>query len=564
MLKIGSTLGDRYTVLHDVGRGGTSHVYLVLNDRAGKQWAAKEVAKSGGGEKGVIKRGLVADVEILKKLRHPNIPSIVDVIETEDMYYILMDYIEGVTLKDVLVAEGPQSQANVVKWAIQICDVFRYLHGQNPKIIYRDTKPSNIMLKPDGNVVLIDFGAAREYKPLKTEDTTNLGSRGYAGPEQYGEIGQTDERTDIYNLGATMYHLVTGHNPSLPPYDLYPIRHWDQELSTGLEQIILKCTKSNPDDRYQSAAELMYALEHYTEYDEGFKQKKKKKLISACVLGAASLLCLAGGLATRSMANKEEASGYDNIIRSAQYATTKESQVELYTQAITLIPDRVSAYTELLDRVFLEDGIYARDEAEAMTKALGATGRGRTDSNEAVLAKNGDYATLAYELGLAYYYYYEGEGNKPMAEPWLISAAESGALSEQKRTRAERLAKIASYYAKLGRKNLAGDAEISYAQYWNDMNALTTGNIVVADNAKTACVSYQELTYQLRMRAAEFKSAGIAENILYEKLDDIESHIANDLSAEEKENYQDLMENIFSNIAQAREAIKIAYHGKEG
>ena len=198
MLKIGSLLGDRYRVLHDVGRGGSGHVYLVLNERAGKQWAAKEIPKKGEGKQGAYKNGLIADAEMLKKLHHPNIPSIVDVLEENDMYYILMDYVEGVTLKEVILTQGPQSQEDVVKWALQLCDVFIYLHSLTPKIIYRDTKPANIMLKPNGDIALIDFGSAREYKPNQENDTTALGSRGYAAPEQYeGVLGQTDERTDI-------------------------------------------------------------------------------------------------------------------------------------------------------------------------------------------------------------------------------------------------------------------------------------------------------------------------------------------------------------------------------
>ena len=564
MLEIGSTLGGMYTVLHDVGRGGTSHVYLVLNARACKQWAAKEVQKDGGGEQGVIGRGLVADVDILKKLRHPNIPSIADVIETEDMYYILMDFIEGVTLKEVLSAEGAQPQDKVVKWAIQICDVLKYLHSQTPKIIYRDTKPSNIMLKPDGDVMLIDFGAAREYKPFQDEDTANLGSRGYAAPEQYGGNGQTDERTDIYNLGVTMYHLLTGHNPSLYPYDIYPIRHWNQELSTGLEQIILKCTKANPEERYQSTAELMYALEHYTEYDEGFRAKRKKKLIAAGICCVISALSLIGAVVTQLMANAEAASSYDSTIRSAQYATTKEKQIELYAQAISLKPDRSTGYAELLERVFLADGVFAKDEAEEMTKVLGMTGQGRSAANEQYLEETKEYASFAYEMGLAYYYYYEGTGNKPMAEPWLKAAAEGKALSEAQAGRASRLAKIAGYYARIGRVNLAGDAEVSYKDFWNDFAALTDGNIKAIDNAKTACVTYQELTYQIRMHAREFRDAGVPEEEILQKLTEIAERLQTDFSEEEKESYRELIDSITDNIQNAGAAVSVAYHGREG
>ena len=137
-----------------------------------------------------------------------HLPSIVDVIDGEGTFLIVMDYIEGNPLNVLVNEQGAQSQEDVIDWAKQLCDVLGYLHSRTPAIIYRDMKPSNVMLKPDGNVMLIDFGTAREYKNKNmVEDTTCLGTQGYAAPEQFGGHGQTDARTDIYCLGATMYHL---------------------------------------------------------------------------------------------------------------------------------------------------------------------------------------------------------------------------------------------------------------------------------------------------------------------------------------------------------------------
>ena len=131
-----------------------------------------------------------------------------------------------------------------MEWGKQLCDVLAYLHSRKPPIIYRDMKPDNVQLKPDGTITLLDFGTAREYKYRGAEgsDTSCLGTRGYAAPEQYGGMGETDARTDIYCLGATLYHLLTGHNPSLPPYEMKPIRTINPALPRGLEQIILRCT----------------------------------------------------------------------------------------------------------------------------------------------------------------------------------------------------------------------------------------------------------------------------------------------------------------------------------
>ena len=184
-----------------------------------------------------------------------------------------MDYIEGNTLEKALKHMGAQPQEYVIEWGIQLCEVLEYLHTRKTPIIYRDLKPGNIMLRPNGTITLIDFGIAREYKEAKAGDTSYLGTRGYAAPEQFGGMGQTDARTDIFCLGATLYHLVTGHNPSEPPYEFYPIRYWNQQLSPGLEYIISKCVQSNPDDRYNSCAEVMYDLQNYRELEKGYKKE---------------------------------------------------------------------------------------------------------------------------------------------------------------------------------------------------------------------------------------------------------------------------------------------------
>lgn len=225
MLEIGSVIDGKYKILNVVGKGGMSVVYLAMNERANKQWAIKEVRKDGMQSFEVVKQNLVAETDLLKKLNHPHLPSIIDVIDCDDTFLIVMDYIEGNPLSKALETSGAQNQDDVIEWAKQLCDVLGYLHSRKPPIIYRDMKPSNVMLKPDGNVMLIDFGTAREFKYSSVADTTCLGTQGYAAPEQFGGHGQTDARTDIYCLGATMYHLVTGHNPATPPYEMYPIRN---------------------------------------------------------------------------------------------------------------------------------------------------------------------------------------------------------------------------------------------------------------------------------------------------------------------------------------------------
>ncbi len=279
MAYLGEIIDGKYEILREIGRGGMSVVYLAMDKRLNKQWAIKEFRKDKDDEsKKLALKALLDEANLMKKLDHPTLPRIVDIIDNSKTVYIVMDYIEGESLNKVLDAYGAQPQEAVIEWAKQLSEVLDYLHTRVPPVIYRDMKPANIMLKPDGTIRLIDFGIAREYKEGKDGDTTSIGTRGYAAPEQFGEKGQTDARTDIYSLGVTLYHLVTGKNPAEPPYEIYPIRHWNPNLSSGLEWLIQKCTQLNPKDRYQSCAEVTYVLENLEKFESAYKGKQKRKI----------------------------------------------------------------------------------------------------------------------------------------------------------------------------------------------------------------------------------------------------------------------------------------------
>lgn len=362
MLEIGSLVDGKYKILNKVGQGGMSVVYLAMNEKANKQWAVKEVRKDGVRDFEVVKQGLVAETDILKKLSHPNLPSIIDVIDTDESFIIIMDYIQGNSLNKALEEFGAQPQENVIIWAKQLCDVLNYLHTRTPAIIYRDMKPANIMLKPDGNVTLIDFGTAREYKEKNLADTTCLGTVGYAAPEQFGGMGQTDARTDIYCLGATLYHLVTGMNPCEPPYEIKPIRDINPSLSAGLEKIILKCCQRDPNDRYQSAAELMFALEHYLEEDEDFKKKQKKKLTTFIMMLVLSLVFGITSIWGYLSAEQKKGENYDQILLEAE-------SVEDYYEAIMTDPTRTEAYLQL-NEFLTSDYVLTKEEGKQIQKLL--------------------------------------------------------------------------------------------------------------------------------------------------------------------------------------------------
>ena len=401
MLKIGSIIDGKYKILNKVGQGGMSVVYLAMNEKANKQWAIKEVRKDGVKDFELIKQGLIVETDMLKKLSHPSLPSIVNVIEDDNTFLIVMDYIQGNPLSKTLEEYGAQSQENVVEWAKQLCDVLGYLHSRKPPIIYRDMKPANVMLKPDGSITLIDFGTAREYKSKNIADTTCLGTIGYAAPEQFGGMGQTDARTDIYCLGATLYHLVTGMNPCEPPYEIKPIRQINPALSNGLEKIIMKCTQRDPNARYQSCAELMYDLEHFDEMDNTYRRKMKFRLgifITSVIL-TIGFGCVA--IWGNASAENVKSKNYSYILSNAK-------SLDDYYNAILTDPSKTDAYIELVN--YLRTDTLTKEEADGLNQLQ--AGLDRKNSNgysetvnvlEELKEKNYDgYIDVCYEFGNAF------------------------------------------------------------------------------------------------------------------------------------------------------------------
>ena len=357
MFPRGAVVGGKYEILRVIGRGGMSVVYQVNDLHLSRNWALKAVRRDGVENEVLIRRGLATEIGVLKRLSHPGLPRIVDVIEEADMICVVMDYLEGRTLREVVDLYGPRPQEEVAAWGIQLCGVLGYLHTRKPPIIYRDMKPGNVMLKPEGDLVLFDFGIAREMRAGGTADTVCLGTIGYAAPEQFGDRGQSDPRTDIYGLGATLYHLITGKNPGDPPYHMVPIRQVDPALSPGLEAILLKCTRRDPAERYQNCAELLYDLENYGKLEEGFRRRLKRRVaaFSACL--ALSAVCfLTAGFGFRGMKAARAGDYNTRLARAGQLATASvregiidEAVLREYAEAIAIDPTREEAYLRVLD-----------------------------------------------------------------------------------------------------------------------------------------------------------------------------------------------------------------------
>lgn len=269
-LVTGSLLGGRYRIVQLMGKGGFGAVYKATDARFQSQRAVaiKEMsdAQLSPAEKAQALQDFRHEADLLVQLNHPNLPNVSDFFEEGSKAYLVMEFIEGETLeKKQDEAGGPLDEALVMGWALQLCNVLHYLHTRPHPIIFRDMKPSNVMVTRDREIKLIDFGIARVFKASLTKDTTLLGSQGYAPLEQYGR-GQSDARSDIYALGATLYDLLTKETPvdaptrRVNPQAFEPPRKLNPAISPATEAIVLKAMENEPQDRYQSAAEMYQAI----------------------------------------------------------------------------------------------------------------------------------------------------------------------------------------------------------------------------------------------------------------------------------------------------------------
>lgn len=440
-------IANRYELLKEVGRGGMSKVYLAADLNLNKNWAIKKIKKKGNIKGQLIQNSLLAEAEMMKNLDYPSLPKIIDIIEDREHYYIVMDYVEGETLKRILEKLGPQDQEQVIEWAKEITLTLGYLHSQDPPIIYRDMKPANIILQPGGDLKIIDFGIARTYKEGKAGDTAPLGTKGYAAPEQYdlgnGQSAQTDPRTDIFNLGATMYELLTGKVPVAITYRLKPIRERRPDISVGLENIINKCTAPDPADRYQSTEELMYALLNYEKQDLSYVLGLKntlKKTIIPLILAGFFIICSAGLLTADHFVAKSQ---YENLIKE----TGASSQnIENLKRAIEASPERPEAYKALIKEYakLNDDGISPQSEQEIMTVCAKGVSKLREGSKE--------YLAINYLLGESALIYYKGKSDDSIrskiltAQPYFDAVAYSGDESFENYSLAKGYSNLASFY----------------------------------------------------------------------------------------------------------------------
>lgn len=252
-------LCNKYEVLKTIAEGGLGVVYLVKDLHLNKL-AAVKVSKNPGNEK--EKEFVFREMEVLRELSHPALPGIIDYFEERESNCLVMEYVDGITLEQYLRKFGRVEVCLAVKWAVELAEVLQYLHSCNPPIIYRDLKPANIMIQPDGRLKLVDFGAAFVSSYGQTREQMMVGTPGYSAPEQWQQ-GNAGKASDIYGLGAVLHEMLTGISPMQSSFQRRPVREYDRSISKELEKVVSVCTRKNPKERYQSMDQLKEALLNY-------------------------------------------------------------------------------------------------------------------------------------------------------------------------------------------------------------------------------------------------------------------------------------------------------------
>jgi tetratricopeptide (TPR) repeat protein/ribosomal protein L40E len=313
-------LNGRYQLERRIGQGGMGAVYKAIDTSFNNRYVAlKEMSRAGLTPTGfqVAEEAFHREANLLAGLLHRNLPRIYDHFTENERSYLVMDFIEGQTLEEYLErrGSGPLPVEQVLEWGEELCEVLSYLHSQQPPVIFRDLKPSNVMIDKGGYIFLIDFGIARLFKPGQSYDTVAFGSPGYAAPEQYGKA-QSSPRSDIYSLGALLHCLLTGVDPSERPFAFRSASQLNPEVPPDLEDLLEQMLEMNAERRPASIQEVLNTLRLlYRQRLSGIRPQTSSKYAATQASQSAHLEQVAHTLYTQGRV-REALVAYDQVVQA--------------------------------------------------------------------------------------------------------------------------------------------------------------------------------------------------------------------------------------------------------
>ncbi len=397
MLRNNQILAGSYEIEGLLGSGGMGNVYLARDIRRGGRVAVKErLGRSDGADE------LLREAEIMGKLRHKGLPRLRKAFRERGSVYLVMDYVEGETLKSVLAEEGRLSEEKVLSVARELADILRYLHGLWPPVYYLDLKPSNILIDGEGGVRLIDFGAARETGGSRNKMPVSL-TRGYAAPEQY--LGdRMDERTDLYALGVTLHFLLTGKNPNEPPFLFEDVRKLNPKITKETAELVRKLLDPAPEKRVQSAGELLSALSKTGKKHIFTDRTKQKRLfLGGTAAAVVMMLVITGGAGGKETKNGGEirfslAPGNYNGYQLLLVDFDREDG-KLYYTTDGSEPTRES-------EVYMDGIVLSRPEVKVRVRLLSFDGESREESADYTITAAEETIDIDQESEAAWDIYY--------------------------------------------------------------------------------------------------------------------------------------------------------------
>ncbi len=490
--------GCGYQIVRRLGSGGEGTVYLVCHLSTEQLRAAKILTHVHGDRR--------HELDMMKHLDHPSLPKVIDVLEQEEDIWLIMEYIRGRRL-DAMVGEG-LSKAQLLLVARQLTEAVRYLHTRSEPILHLDIKPSNILIRPDGSLVLIDFGAAIRGHP-GPEHGGGYGTKGFAAPEQLTKGAGIDARTDLFGIGATLYYCRCGKPPEA-----------GGRTGGPLGAVIQKCLARDPQGRYRDCEQLCRAVGRVIKKDEFVRH-----LLPAFPVTTLMIFLLLFFFPHRGMLFLNGQDGAPGNGIPAETETEPDTQTKPETETEPDVPSEPETETEtepdartgsdtetepdtqtepaaeggMNPETETEAGIEAQVQEDPAKDCLRMLKRATADgvfdpeeetalrdllyrvpdgSDETVLEQIREdeekYGLLAYRIGLAYWYFYEGSGAKSTAAAWFERAlqADWDPGGESRRTAAEVLARIGSYYGMLVQTSEERERLAMEWEYWKDLKEL--------------------------------------------------------------------------------------------
>ncbi len=521
-------------------------VYLAYDRKLSIERVVKEVRFKGSPDDEKRRQQFVSEMNIIKEIQHPCIPQVVDLYSAGDTLMIVMERIEGKTLKDRIQNQGHIPEAMALDWGVQLARILAYLHGKDPPIFHRDLKPENVILHPSGRLYLIDFGIAGGLKGCSGQDEFR-GTYGYAPPEQYLSTGKVDGRGDIYSLGRLLNYCLFGDPSGIEglqiPGDRMP------RISDSFRDVLRKCTESDPEKRYQRAEKLLEDLTRLkkTGFHLGIRIRRYYPWILAGIL----LLILAGRCAGRALRGREAA----YLLECAMETPDPEKKRTYYHEALKKAPWKESIYKNMLDTYVLPNHFSSR-EAVLLTNILQDT-----EALPVLKKQNPEaYARFCYNLGIGYFYQMGGGMGKMESRTWFQRAENMGqGLTQAQLGRASCYEKIGEYYRSFlyyGQNRNREEVTEDFEDFYKTLRQLASYSLEHLDQANQSSAWYAayEVAEEIRDYAGEFlqeeEISGDSLRGELEKIEDFMSYLSGDVDDDKRNQLAGI-------IAEAKKRVEI-------